>query len=120
MDSTTDGFSPPLLGAFLLIGLGMGLGLVNATAMGVRDTAAGEGGLLSGLINAAQQLGGAVGLAALAGIAVGASTDAAAGDGGIAFTTAFLGEAAFILVALALSLIPTACRQTTLATAGSP
>ncbi|WP_233620538.1 MFS transporter [Amycolatopsis sp. WAC 01416] len=101
LDPTTSGFSLSLLGAFLLIGTGLGLGLVNATAMGVRDSAAGESGLLSGLVNAAQQLGGAVGLAALAGIAIGA----AGKHGDIAFTTAFLGEAALVLIALAVSLV---------------
>ncbi|MFJ4103718.1 MFS transporter [Amycolatopsis japonica] len=99
-DPTTSGFSISLLGAFLLIGTGLGLGAVNATAMAVRDSADGEAGLLSGLVNAAQQLGGAVGLAALAGIAIGA----AGTHGDISFTTAFLGEAAFVVIALAVSL----------------
>ncbi|MFD4460868.1 MFS transporter [Nocardia sp. NPDC058480] len=103
LDPTTSGFSVSLLGAFLLIGTGLGLGAVNATAMAVRDSADGESGLLSGLVNAAQQLGGAVGLAALAGIAIGT----AGTDGDISFTTAFLGEAALILIALALALIST-------------
>ncbi|MFD2470056.1 MFS transporter [Amycolatopsis silviterrae] len=97
LDPTTSGFSVSLLGAFLLIGTGLGLGAVNATAMAVRDSADGESGLLSGLVNAAQQLGGAVGLAALAGIALTGTH--------ISFTTAFLGEAAFVLVALTLSLV---------------
>ncbi|MFD5246745.1 MFS transporter [Amycolatopsis sp. NPDC058340] len=100
-DPTTSGFSVGLLGAFLLIGTGLGLGAVNATAMAVRDSADGEAGLLSGLVNAAQQLGGAVGLAALAGIAIGAAGTA----GDISFTTAFLGEAAFVVIALAVSLV---------------
>lgn len=99
-DPTTSGFSVSLLGAFLLIGAGLGLGAVNATAMAVRDSADGEAGLLSGLVNAAQQLGGAVGLAALAGIAIGA----AGTHGDISFTTAFLGEAALVVIALAVSL----------------
>ncbi|MGH8876995.1 MAG: MFS transporter, partial [Stackebrandtia sp.] len=103
LDPTTSGFSLSLLGAFLLIGTGLGLGAVNATAMAVRDSAEGESGLLSGLVSAAQQLGGAVGLAALAGIAVGS----AGTHSDIAFTTAFLGEAALVVIALALSLIPT-------------
>lgn len=96
-DPTSSGFSASLLGAFVLIGAGLGLSAVNATAMSVRDATEGEAGLLSGLINAAQQLGGAVGLAGLVGIAT-------ATGGGIDFTTAFLGVAAGIVVALALSL----------------
>ncbi|SDK03438.1 drug resistance transporter, EmrB/QacA subfamily [Lentzea albidocapillata subsp. violacea] len=107
MDPTTSGFSVSLLGAFVLIGLGLGLGLVNATAMGVRDSEAGESGLLSGLVNAAQQLGGAVGLAALAGIAIGA----AGTHGDISFTTAFFGEAALVVIALALSLFSAAGKR---------
>jgi hypothetical protein len=81
----------------------------------VRDSAEDESGLLSGLINAAQQLGGAVGLAALAGIAIGA----AGVHGDIAFTTAFLGQVALSLIALALSLIPAATTQPAPATAGT-
>ncbi len=115
LDPTTSGFSISLLGAFLLIGTGLGLGLVNGIAMGVRDSAEGESGLLSGLINAAQQLGGAVGLAALAGIAIGASGT----HGDISFTTAFLGEAALVLIALALSLVPAARPQPVSAAAGT-
>lgn len=113
LDRTASGLSVSLLGAFLLIGAGLGLGAVNATAMAVRDSADGESGLLSGLVNAAQQLGGAVGLAAVAGIAIGA----AGTHGDISYTTAFLGEAALILIALALSLIPTSRTQPVPATA---
>ncbi|MFW5418721.1 MFS transporter [Nocardiopsis sp. CNT-189] len=102
LDPATGGFSAGLLGAFLLIGTGLGLSLVNAIAMAVRDGAEGESGLLSGLVNAAQQLGGAVGLAALAGLAIGAG--GARGD--IDFTVAFLGEAGLVLIALALVLLP--------------
>ncbi|GAA1324788.1 MFS transporter [Pseudonocardia xinjiangensis] len=100
LNPATDGFSVHLLGAFLLIGAGLGLGIVNAFTAAVRDSGEGESGLLSGLVNAAQQLGGALGLAALAAIAIGA----AGAHGDIAFTTAFLGGAALIALALALSL----------------
>jgi EmrB/QacA subfamily drug resistance transporter len=100
LNPATDGFSGHLLGAFLLIGAGLGLGIVNAFTAAVRDSGDGESGLLSGLVNAAQQLGGALGLAALAAIAIGA----AGAHGDIAFTTAFLGGAVLIALALALSL----------------
>jgi predicted MFS family arabinose efflux permease len=106
-DLTSSGFSASLLGAFVLIGGGLGLSAVNATAMSVRDATEGEAGLLSGLIGAAQQLGGAVGLAGLVGLAaIGTTGTAAATDGGIDFTTAFLGVASGIIVALSLSLFP--------------
>ncbi|MBO0842255.1 MAG: MFS transporter [Nocardioides sp.] len=102
LDPTTSGFSASLLGAFLLIGSGLGLGLVSATALGLRDSGEDESGLLSGLVNAAQQLGGAVGLAALAGVAIGTA------GGDVDFTTAFLGEVALVAIALAISLLRTA------------
>lgn len=102
LDPTTTGFSLSLVGAFVLIGAGLGLGAVSATAMAVRDSADDESGLLSGLVNAAQQLGGAVGLAALAGIAIGASGT----TGDIAFTAAFVGQAGLVLVALVVALVP--------------
>jgi len=69
-------------------------------AMAVRDSGDGEGGLLSGLVNAGQQLGGAVGLAAIAGLAIGS---AGAGTD-MSFTAAFLGGAALAAVAVVLSL----------------
>lgn len=100
LNPTSTGYSVHLFGSFALIGAGLGLGLVNAIAMAVRDSGEGESGLLSGVINAAQQLGGAVGLAALAGLAIGA----AGGHGDVSFTTAFLGQAALVLIALVFSL----------------
>lgn len=100
LNPTTTGFTPNLLGAFSLIGAGLGLGSVNAVTMAVRDSGEGEGGLLSALVTTAQQLGGAIGLAALAGVAIGA----AGASGDIAFTTVFLGQCALVFVALALSL----------------
>lgn len=102
-DQTTNGFSLSLLGAFLVIGIGIGLSSVYATTTAVRDAVAGDTGLLSGLINASRQLGGAIGLAALVGFA----TISGAADGGLDFTTAFIGLAVFALAAFALSFIPT-------------
>jgi EmrB/QacA subfamily drug resistance transporter len=106
LNPTATGFSPNLLGAFSLIGAGLGLGSVNAVTMAVRDSGEGEGGLLSALVTTAQQLGGAIGLAALAGVAIGA----AGASGGIAFTAVFLGQCALVFVALALSFVPAAGR----------
>ncbi|MBB5836211.1 EmrB/QacA subfamily drug resistance transporter [Kribbella italica] len=102
------GLSVHLVGSFLLIGTGLGLGLVNATAMAVRDSADGEAGLLSGLVNATQQLGGAIGLAALAGIAIGAGGE----HGDVAFTTAFLGASALLVIAFATTLLTKPDRAT--------
>jgi EmrB/QacA subfamily drug resistance transporter len=109
LNPAIDGFSVHLLGAFLLIGAGLGLGIVSAVTAAVRDSEDGESGLLSGLVNAAQQLGSALGLAALAALAIGA----AGAHGDIAFTTAFLGGAALIAIALVLSLTLLPRRGTT-------
>lgn len=87
--------------AFVLTGTGLGLSLVNSTTMALRDSGEGESGLLSGLINAAQSLGGAIGLAVLAGIALG-SADV---GGDISFIAAFLGGAGLITLAIVLSII---------------
>ncbi|MFE3442616.1 MFS transporter [Nocardia sp. NPDC059180] len=115
LDPTTSGFSGSLAAAFVLIGTGLGLGAVSATAMAVRDSADGESGLLSGLVSAAQQLGGAVGLAALAGIAIGASGK----TGDISFTAAFFGQAALVLIALVVSLVSIAMTPAASATAST-
>lgn len=97
----TTGLSIPLMAAFILIGGGLGVGLVNGIALTVRDASEGESGLLSGLVNTAQQIGGALGIALIAGIAIGA------GSGEINFTAAFSGQAFLILIALGLALIAT-------------
>ncbi|MFE0149071.1 MFS transporter [Nonomuraea sp. NPDC059007] len=97
-----------LLGPFLLIGAGLGLGFVYATTIAVSGAVVGETGLLSGLINATRQLGGALGLAALIALAT-AGARPEAGDG-VAYTDAFLGAAVLALVAALLSLIPAAHR----------
>lgn len=112
LDQTASGFSLSLLGAFLITGTGIGLSSVYATTIAVRDAVASETGLLSGLINAARQLGGAVGLAIL----VGVSSVSTADGGHIDFTTAFIGLATFALIAFALSFIPTSRQHTELKT----
>lgn len=95
------------VGAFILVGVGLGLGLVNATAMAVRDGAAGEQGLLSGLVNSAQTLGGAVGLAALTGIGL----SAANASGGIDFTAVFFGGAGLVSLAVVLTFLRAASHR---------
>ncbi len=68
-----------LLPGFLLIGVGLGFSFVPisiAALAGVRDA---EAGLASGLINTTQQIGGALGIAALSTIATSRTSDAIAG-----------------------------------------
>lgn len=58
-----------LLPAQLVTGLGVGLGAIAAAMTGMQGVASTETGIASGLINTAQQVGGAVGLAVLAVVA---------------------------------------------------
>jgi EmrB/QacA subfamily drug resistance transporter len=62
-------YAADVLGPSLLAGVGFGFAFVSVTIAAVTGTRPHEAGLASGLINTAQQLGGAIGLAILATIA---------------------------------------------------
>lgn len=83
----------------VVIGLGLGATFVTATQLAVRGVSEAESGLASGLLNTAQQIGGALGLAVLGGIAsaqtaalLNAGTSATAATAG-GFLLLFLGVA---------------------------
>nr|WSY51620.1 MFS transporter [Streptomyces sp. NBC_00886] len=59
-----------LLPAQLVAGFGLGLSFVTATIVGVRGVAPQDTGIAAGLINTGQQVGGALGLSALAAVAL--------------------------------------------------
>ena len=59
----------------ILLGLGMGGTFVSATIAATDGVPPDESGLASGLLNTSQQIGGAVGLAVLTGIATTATTN---------------------------------------------
>jgi hypothetical protein len=67
-----------LLPGMLLVAVGLGLAFVSVTIAATNGVEEHEAGLASGLINTAQQVGGALGLAVLAAVAT-ARTDAVAG-----------------------------------------
>jgi EmrB/QacA subfamily drug resistance transporter len=85
-----------LLPGFLLIGLGLGFSFVPISIAGLAGIEAAEAGLASGLINTSQQIGGALGIAALSTIATSRTDDALAGGAthGDALVTGF--HAAFV------------------------
>jgi MFS family permease len=99
-----------LLPGFLLIGVGIGFAFVPISIAALAGVQPAEAGLASGLINTSQQIGGALGIAALATIATTRTTDQiAAGtaqsqalvDG---FTAAFIVGAVIAAVGIVASL----------------
>jgi EmrB/QacA subfamily drug resistance transporter len=99
-----------LLPGFLLIAIGLGFSFVPisiAALAGVQPT---EAGLASGLINTSQQIGGAVGIAALSTIATTRTSDAVAGGTALPFAltdgfqAAFIAAAAITFVGILVSL----------------
>jgi EmrB/QacA subfamily drug resistance transporter len=85
-----------LLPGFLLIAIGMGFSFVPISIAALAGVKASEAGLASGLFNTSQQIGGALGIAALSALAT-STTESAVADGTgrpVALTDGF--EAAFI------------------------
>ena len=85
-----------LLPGFLLIGVGIGFSFVPISIAALAGVQASEAGLASGLINTSQQIGGALGIAALSTIATTQTSDAVASGAAVpdalvdGFTAAFL------------------------------
>lgn len=96
-----------LLPAMILNGLGLGMAFVSMTISGVGGVEPQDSGVASGLINTSQQIGGALGLAALNAIALAVTTSKGAGSSGSALTsgyaTAFLVAGGIYLVAVLLT-----------------
>jgi EmrB/QacA subfamily drug resistance transporter len=95
-----------LLGPSLLIALGLGLAFVPITILSVTGVEDREYGLASGLVNTAQQVGGALGLAILATMATSRTNHLIASHHPVSqaltlgFHTAFLAAAGFVLLAI--------------------
>lgn len=66
---------PSVLGPLVLVGFGMGLSFVPLTLSAVASVGSHETGLASALLNASQQVGGSLGLAALVTVAASATKD---------------------------------------------
>ena len=108
--SVNGSYLTDLLPGFLLIGVGIGFAFVPISIAALAGVQPAEAGLASGLINTSQQIGGALGIAALATIATSRTTDQlAAGtaqsqalvDG---FTAAFIVGAVIAAVGIVASL----------------
>ncbi len=103
-------FLGDVLGASLVAAVGLGFAFVSVTTAAVSGTAPHEAGLASGLINTAQQIGGALGLAILTTVANGRTQGILSSgerDPGIALTRgydrAFLVGAGFALAGAILA-----------------
>jgi EmrB/QacA subfamily drug resistance transporter len=99
-----------LLPGFLLIGIGLGFSFVPISIAALAGVQPAEAGLASGLINMSQQIGGALGIAALSAIATsttkssivsGTARGTALTDG---FQAAFVGAAAIAIVGILVAL----------------
>jgi predicted MFS family arabinose efflux permease len=107
----TSAYGADVLPTLILAGLGLGLAFVPVIGLGTGDAEERDGGLASGLMTTAQQIGGAIGIAALITIATdhttsalhsGVRTASALTDG---FQAAFHVEAGIIATAALLSLV---------------
>ncbi|GAA4905499.1 EmrB/QacA subfamily drug resistance transporter [Nonomuraea thailandensis] len=99
-----------LLPAQLAGGIGLGIGFVAATIGGVQGVAARDSGIASGLVNTSQQIGGALGLAVLAGVAATATASRPAGTPvpdalTSGYTAGMLGAGGFYLAAILTAVI---------------
>jgi EmrB/QacA subfamily drug resistance transporter len=102
----------------LVLGWGLGFAFVPVTVAAVTGTEPQEAGLASGLINTAQQVGGALGLAVLAAVANGRTSDAIASgvrNPAVALTEgfqdAFLVGAGFAVLAAVLAAVMISSRD---------
>jgi EmrB/QacA subfamily drug resistance transporter len=100
-----------LLPGFLVIAVGMGFSFVPISIAALAGVRASEAGLASGLLNTSQQVGGALGIAALSALATsttagqltsGSAPAVALTDG---FQAAFIGGAAVALVGVVVALL---------------
>jgi EmrB/QacA subfamily drug resistance transporter len=95
-----------LLPGFLLIAIGIGFSFVPISIAALAGVEAAEAGLASGLINTSQQIGGALGIAALSTIATSQTSDAVAAGTALptalvdGFTAAFM--AGVVIAALGI------------------
>jgi EmrB/QacA subfamily drug resistance transporter len=105
-------FVGDVLGPSLLAAIGLGLSFVSVTIAAVTGTRPHEAGLASGLVNTAQQVGGALGLAILATVANSRTKDLLQAGGHShaealtkGFERAFMVGAGFALVGAVLTMV---------------
>jgi EmrB/QacA subfamily drug resistance transporter len=99
-----------LLPGFLVIAIGMGFSFVPISIAALAGVRPSEAGLASGLINTSQQIGGALGIAALSAVATSTTADGLTSGSGRAlaltdgFQAAFIGGTGVALVGVLVAL----------------
>ncbi|MFJ4947776.1 MFS transporter [Streptomyces sp. NPDC088760] len=107
--SPHGGFLTDVLGPSVLTSVGIGLIFAPVAAAATTGVRPGEAGMASGVLNSARQLGGCVGLAALATVAAhrtGTATDPAALTGGYALGLAVTAALFLLAAVVAFSVLP--------------
>jgi MFS family permease len=108
--SVGGSYTADLLPGFLLIAIGMGFSFVPISIAALAGVKPSEAGLASGLINTSQQVGGALGIAALSSVATSTTTDRITAGAGQAvaltdgFQAAFVGGAAVAVIGVLVAL----------------
>ena len=119
--STHGSYVGDLLPGFLLIAVGLGFSFVPISIAALAGVQPAEAGLASGLINMSQQIGGALGIAALSAIATSTTSDSVASGTARAtaltdgFQAAFIGATGIALAGVLVALF--VVRRSDLATA---
>jgi predicted small integral membrane protein len=108
--SVSGSYVGDLLPGFLLIALGLGFSFVPISIAALAGIQPAEAGLASGLINTSQQIGGALGIAALSTIATSRTENAVAGGASQAdaLVTGFHGAFLAGVIIAALGIVATA------------
>ena len=107
--SVHGSYAGDLLPGFLLIAVGLGFSFVPISIAALAGIQPAEAGLASGLINTSQQIGGALGIAALSTIATSRTEDAIAGGAtqSAALVTGFHGAFVAGVIIAALGIVAT-------------
>jgi hypothetical protein len=106
--SAHGSFVMDVLGASLVVGSGLGLAFVPLTDLAVTGVDNTDAGIASGLVNTSQQVGGALGLAALSTVATGSTQTALHSQPQLValttgYTDAFRAAAVIALIAAAVT-----------------